>query len=87
MFRIDGSFISNLPKGVFGTLACRRGSGTWRVIAQNGEPILQLNYYKRKVASYTLSSNEKGRTYLDGDRYLRTCDANDQVVEARPNCW
>lgn len=63
-----------------------QGSGTWRVIAQNGEPVLQLNYYDGKAMSYKLSSNEKGRTYLDGDRYLRTCDPNDQVVEARPNC-
>lgn len=69
------------------TMKYGKGSGTWRVIAQNGAPILQLNYYDGKVAAYTLSSNEKGRTYLDGDRYLRTCDANDQVVEARPNCW
>jgi len=64
-----------------------KGSGTWQVIAQNGEPILQLNYYDGKVASYKLSSDAKGRTYLDGDRYLRTCDPNDQVVEARPQCW
>lgn len=64
-----------------------KGAGTWRVIAQNGQPMLQLNYYDGKVASYRLSSDVKGRTYLDGDRYLRTCDPNDQVVEARPNCW
>ncbi len=64
-----------------------KGSGTWRVIAQNGEPILQLDYYNGTVASYTLGTNEKGRTYLDGARYLRTCDPDDQVVEARPNCF
>jgi len=32
-------------------------------------------------------TDASGRTYLDDARYLRTCDANDQVVEARPNCW
>ncbi|RMD91480.1 MAG: hypothetical protein D6813_07605 [Calditrichaeota bacterium] len=64
-----------------------KGSGTWQVVVQNGAPVLQLNYYNGKVAAYKLSTDEKGRTYLDGDRYLRTCDPNDQVVEARPHCW
>jgi len=63
-----------------------KGSGTWSVVARNGEPVLQLNYYDGKVVSYELSNDKKGRTYLDGSRYLRTCDPNDQVVEARPNC-
>lgn len=85
----DETVWNAVPGTLTGGYAMNRGkgSGTWQVIAQNGAPILQLNYYDGKVASYKLSTNAKGRTYLDGERYLRTCDPNDQVVEARPNCW
>ena len=30
---------------------------------------------------------EDGKTFLEGRRWLRTCNPNDQVVEARPQCW
>ena len=64
-----------------------KGSGTWKVKGSGNKVKLVLNFYNGEVYEYELSSNEKGQTFLNGKRYLRTCNPNDQVVEARPNCW
>lgn len=63
-----------------------KGAGQWTVIQQGQEAILQLLYHDGSVKSYTLGY-EDGKTYLNGSRWLRTCNPNDQVVEARPQCY
>ena len=49
-------------------------------------PVLQLLFHNGTVQAYTLSF-EDGKTFLEGRRWRRTCNPNDQVVEARPQCW
>ena len=48
--------------------------------------VLQLLFHDGTAQSYTLSF-EDGKTFLEGRRWLRTCNPDDQVVEARPQCW
>lgn len=62
-----------------------QGAGQWTVVRQGGQPALQLRFHDGSVRSYALSY-EDGKTFLDGRRWLRTCNPNDQVVEARPQC-
>lgn len=64
-----------------------KGSGKWQVVSRGQQAVLILNFYNGKVYEYILSTNEKNQTFLNNKRYLRTCNPNDQVVEARPNCW
>lgn len=64
-----------------------KGNGTWQVVMQGDQPTLRLTFYEGEIYEYTLSTNEKNHTFLNGKRYLRTCNPNDSVVEARPNCW
>lgn len=64
----------------------RRGSGQWSVVRQGGESVLQLHFHDGTVKSYALGY-EDGKTFLDGKRWLRTCDPNSSVVEARPQCY
>ena len=63
----------------------KRGSGQWRVVQQGSEVVLQLQFNNGSTNAYTLGY-EDGKTYLNGRRWLRTCNPNDQVVEARPRC-
>ena len=63
----------------------RRGAGQWQVIMQGGQPALQLRFHDGTQKIHLLSY-EDGKTYLDGRRWLRTCNPNDSVVEARPQC-
>ena len=53
---------------------------------QGGEVVLHLRFNDGSTNTYTLGY-EDGKTYLNGRRWLRTCNPNDQVVEARPQCW
>jgi hypothetical protein len=61
------------------------GSGQWSVVRQGGESVLQLRFQDGSMRSHTLGY-EDGKTFLDGRRWLRTCNPNDAVVEARPQC-
>ena len=63
----------------------RRGAGQWQVAMQGGQPALRLHFYDGTVKAFVLGY-EDGKTYLDGRRWLRTCNPNDSVVEARPQC-
>ncbi|MDX1548202.1 MAG: hypothetical protein R3247_14485 [Rhodothermales bacterium] len=62
-----------------------RGAGQWTVARQNGESVLQLHFHDGTVRAYVLGY-EDGKTFLDGRRWLRTCNPDDSVVEARPQC-
>lgn len=61
------------------------GSGQWSVVRQGGESVLELRFQDGSTRSHTLGY-EDGKTFLDGRRWLRTCNPNDAVVEARPRC-
>lgn len=61
------------------------GSGQWSVVRQDGESVLQLRFQDGSTRSHTLGY-EDGKTFLDGRRWLRTCNPNDPVLEARPQC-
>jgi hypothetical protein len=54
-------------------------------VRQGGESVLQLRFQDGSTRSHTLGY-EDGKTFLDGRRWLRTCNPNDAVVEARPQC-
>lgn len=62
-----------------------RGNGRWEVVEQSGGVVLRLLFHDGGVRSYVLGY-EDGKTYLDDERWLRTCDPNDAVAEARPQC-
>lgn len=62
-----------------------RGSGVWSVVRRGGESVLELRFHDGTTRSHTLGY-EDGKTFLDGGRWLRTCNPNDSVVEARPQC-
>ena len=62
-----------------------RGSGNWGVVMQSGEPALRLQFHDGSTHTYVLSYKDN-ETFLDGRRWLRTCNPQDSVVEARPNC-
>lgn len=64
----------------------QKGSGQWSVVRQGGESVLRLRFHDGAVRSYVLGY-EEGKTFLDGRRWLRTCDPNSSVVEARPQCY
>ena len=63
----------------------QRGSGQWSVVRQGGQSVLHLRFHDGTVRSHVLGW-EDGKTFLDDRRWLRTCNPNDQVVEARPQC-
>lgn len=63
----------------------RRGTGQWSVVRQGGESVLELRFHDGTTRSHALGY-EDGKTFLDGRRWLRTCNPNDTVVEARPQC-
>lgn len=63
----------------------RRGSGARSVVRQDGESVLELRFRDGTTRSHTLGY-EDGKTFLDGRRWLRTCNPNDPVAEARPQC-
>ncbi|MCP5050073.1 MAG: hypothetical protein GY940_23105 [bacterium] len=85
----DETVLNAVPGTVTGgySMSYGKGSGTWSVTIRGQNVILVLKFYNNKVWEYTVTTDEKQRTYLNGKRYLRTCNPNDQVVEARPNCW
>ncbi|NIV03180.1 MAG: hypothetical protein GWN59_00635 [Calditrichae bacterium] len=62
------------------------GAGTWKVIGRGTNVLLRLKFHNEEVYEYSLAQ-ENGKTYLNGKRYFRTCDPNDSVAEARPQCW
>lgn len=62
-----------------------RGNGQWDVVEQDGQLTLRLLFHDGGVRAFVLGY-EDGKTYLDGARWLRTCDPNDAVAEARPQC-
>jgi hypothetical protein len=75
----DGSFGSSSSSmatfdssGGFGSSHSASGSesGTWRIAGSAGAPSLELRYGDGRVIVYQLSSDERARTYLDGDRWL-----------------
>ncbi len=72
--------------GLGSSASVKRGSGQWQVMQQGGELVLHLRFNDGSTNTYTLGY-EDGKTYLNGRRWLRTCNPNDQVVEARPQCW
>ena len=63
------------------------GNGTWSVVGRGGQAVLVLKFYDGKVWEYEMSTNADGHTLMNGTRYLRTCNPNDSVVEARPDCF
>lgn len=63
----------------------RRGTGQWSVVRRGGESVLELRFHDGSTRSHALGY-EDGKTFLDGRRWLRTCDPNDTVAEARPEC-
>ena len=63
----------------------RRGAGQWSIVRQGGQSVLQLRFHDGTVRSHSLGYDD-GKTFLDGRRWLRTCNHNDSVVEARPQC-
>lgn len=63
----------------------RRGTGQWSIVRQNGQSVLQLHFHDGTVRSHVLGW-EDNKTFLDGRRWLRTCNPNDAVIEARPRC-
>ncbi|MCA9729389.1 MAG: hypothetical protein KC729_17005, partial [Candidatus Eisenbacteria bacterium] len=76
------------PGGVTGGYSMQhgKGNGTWKIVGRGGSAALLLTFHDGSTREYVLSTNDQGQTFLDGDRYLRTCDPNDGVVEARPQC-
>ncbi len=63
------------------------GNGTWSVVGRGDQAVLVLKFYDGKVWEYEMSTNADGHTLMNGTRYLRTCNPNDSVVEARPDCF
>ena len=53
----------------------KKGAGQWQVTMQGGQPVLQLLFHDGAVQAYTLSF-EDGKTFLEGRRWLRTCNPN-----------
>ncbi len=62
------------------------GAGTWEVVQDGGEPVLQLKFTNGNISEYALTTNQDGHTLLNGSRFFRTCNPNDSVEAARPNC-
>ncbi len=63
----------------------KQGAGQWRIVRQGRESVLQLRFHDGTAQTLVLGY-EDGKTFLDGRRWLRTCNPNDSVVEARPQC-
>lgn len=63
----------------------RRGSGGWSVVRRSGESVLELRFHDGTTRTHVLGY-EDGKTLLDGRRWLRTCNPDDPVAEARPQC-
>ena len=62
-----------------------RGNGRWDVVEDGGNLVLRLLFRDGGIRSFVLGY-EDGKTYLDGERWLRTCNPSDSVAEARPQC-
>jgi hypothetical protein len=45
--------------------------GQWRIGGDAGTPTLELTYADGRRVVHRLTGDERGRTYLDGDRWLR----------------
>ena len=58
------------------------GAGTWDVIPLDRSSVLQLRFHDGNVTRFKLGW-EDGKTYLDGERWLRACDAS---VSVGPEC-
>lgn len=83
-FRYGDESGSNFGPGSMASV--KKGAGEWQVTQQGRDLVLVLRFNDGSVHSYTLGY-EDGKTYLNGRRWLRTCNPNDQVVEARPQCY
>jgi hypothetical protein len=59
--------------GGFGSSFSNSGpqSGQWRVGGDAGAPTLELSYADGRRVVHRLTTDDRGRTYLDGDRWLR----------------
>lgn len=71
----------------FGRNDAQQGSGTWSIVPKNDQyATLILKYHNGTTETYEMHYDEKGRTYLNQDRYFRTT-SNDSVEEHRPSCY
>lgn len=73
--RFEGSSSTSVSidtGGAFGSGGGASGprSGRWQVVAAGGGPVLDLEYPDGSRAQHRLSTNEKGHTLLDGERWF-----------------
>ncbi|PAP75855.1 hypothetical protein [Rubrivirga marina] len=59
-----------------------RGAGAWSVGRRGGDSVLQLRFHDGRSRTLTLGYDD-GKTFLDGQRWLRTCDAS---LSVGPRC-
>jgi hypothetical protein len=59
-----------------------RGAGAWSIGRSGGESVLQLRFHDGRTRTLTLGYDD-GKTTLDGQRWLRTCDAS---LSVGPRC-
>jgi hypothetical protein len=60
----------------------QKGAGQWRVIRRSGASALQLRFHDGRTKTFMLGW-EDGKTFLDGQRWLRSCNPN---VSVGPRC-
>lgn len=64
----------------------QRGDGTWSIRQTGpGQGILELRFNDGKTHQYNLEVNQKGETYLNGNRFFRTTGADGP--EYAPVCY
>ncbi len=64
----------------------QKGDGTWSISQTGtGKGILELRFNDGKVHQYNLEVNQKGETYLNGNRFYRTTGADGP--EYAPVCY
>ena len=72
-FQSGASHSASFDAGVsFGNVATNSGlrQGTWSIVAEGGSSTLRLQYEDGSLGGYTLTTNERGHTFLDGDRWF-----------------
>ncbi|NBC17319.1 MAG: hypothetical protein GVY18_08415 [Bacteroidetes bacterium] len=60
----------------------QKGAGQWHVIRRGGASALQLRFHDGRTKTFALGW-EDGKTFLDGQRWLRSCNPN---ISVGPRC-
>lgn len=50
----------------------KQGAGTWKILENQTQIVLQLNFYNGEVYEHVVTVDADDKTYLNGNRYFRT---------------